>query len=75
MEEISAFAGGEAAILKTVSEISDMWQDTCFTVKGYRDTKDRFFITEIDDLITQLEDHQMQVQSTMGSKYVAEIRD
>jgi len=57
VEEISAFAAGEASILRTVKEISEMWDETFFTVKQYRDTKDRFFITEIDDLITQLEDH------------------
>jgi hypothetical protein len=61
VEEISAFAAGEANILKTVSEISAVWDETFFTVKPYRDTKDRFFITEIDDLITALEDHQMTV--------------
>jgi dynein heavy chain len=75
VEEISAFAAGEAAILKTVSEIAAAWEETAFTVRGYRDTKDRFFITEIDELVTQLEDHQMTVQTSMGSKYVAEIRD
>lgn len=75
VEEISAFAGGEASILKTVSEIRALWDETNFVCRGYRDTKDRFFITEIDDLITQLEDHQMTVQTSMGSKYVAEIRD
>ena len=75
VEEISAFAAGEASILRTVKEISEMWDETFFTVKQYRDTKDRFFITEIDDLITQLEDHQMTIQTSMGSKYVAEIRD
>jgi len=73
VEEISAFAGGEAAILRTVSEISAKWEETFFTVRAHH-TKDRYFITEIDDLVTQLEDHQMTVQTSMGSKYVAEIR-
>ena len=61
VEEISAFAAGEATILKTVADIASHWDETYFTVKPYRDTKDRFFITEIDDLITQLEDDQMTV--------------
>lgn len=61
VEAISAFAAGEAAILKTVGEISVAWEETAFTVRPYRDTKDRFFITEIDDLVTQLEDHQMTI--------------
>ena len=75
VEEISAFAGGEAAILRTIEEIEHAWDATNFTVKDYRDKKGYFYITEIDDLVTQLEDHQMTVQTSMGSKYVAEIRE
>jgi len=75
VEEVSAFAAGEAAILKTVSEIAAAWEETAFTVRGYRDTKDRFYITEVEELTIQLEDHQMTVQTSMGSKYVAEIRE
>ena len=48
--------------------------DYNFVVKNYRDTKDRFYITEVDELIALLEDHQMTIQTSMGSKYVAEIR-
>lgn len=75
VEIISAFAGGEQQILETLNSIIAIWDQTFFVVKPYRDTKDRFFITEIDELITQLEDNQMTVQTSMGSKYVAEIRD
>jgi dynein heavy chain len=75
VEAVSAQAGGEAAILEQIKEITGLWSDTTFVVKNYRDTKDRFFITEIDDMITQLEDHQMSVQTMMGSKHVVEIRD
>jgi hypothetical protein len=38
-----------------------VWEETFFVVKPYRDTKDRFFITEIDDLVMALEDHQMTI--------------
>jgi len=75
VEEISAQAGGEATILSTLKEISELWEQTFFVVKNYRDTKDRFFITEIEDMVTQLEDNQMSVQTMMGSKHVVEIRD
>lgn len=57
VEEISAFAAGESNIMKTVADISAAWEEMFFVVKPYRDTKDRFFITEIDDLVTTLEDH------------------
>jgi hypothetical protein len=44
-----------------VAEIQELWEGTYFTCRGYRDTKDRFFITEIEELLTQLEDHQMLI--------------
>jgi dynein heavy chain len=61
-------------INKTIDEISELWAQTYFTVVGYRDTKDRFIIRDVDDIITQLEDNQMTIQTSMGSKHVAEIR-
>jgi len=51
VEDISAFAAGEAGILKTVTDIQEQWEGTAFTCRGYRDTKDRYFITEIEDLL------------------------
>ena len=61
--------------METLQTIINLWAETNFVCRQYRDTKDRFFITEIDDLITQLEDNQMTIQTSMGSKFVAEIRD
>jgi dynein heavy chain len=75
VEAISAAAAGEAGILRTIDEIAHVWDGTNFCVKGYRDTKDRYYISEIEELATQLEDHQMTVQTAMGSKYVTEIRE
>lgn len=56
-EIISAFAAGEAGILEQVAKIRTLWDETYFAVRPYRDTKDRFFITEIDELVSQLEDN------------------
>lgn len=72
VEETSAQATGEATITATIEEIKKIWDELCFVVMNYRDTKDRFLITEIDDIITQLEDHQMSVQTMMGNRYVNE---
>lgn len=51
-----------------------MWKETYFIVQGYRDTKDRFIIGDVEEIIIQLEDNQMTVQTMMGSKHVQEIR-
>ena len=72
VEEISGQASGEANITSNIEEIKKVWEELCFTVMNYRDSKDRFLVTEIDDVITQLEDHQMSVQTMMGNRYVNE---
>ena len=41
----------------------------------YRDFKDKFLITEVDELIMALEDDAMAVGAMMGNKNVTEIRD
>lgn len=75
VDEISAFASGEATINGQLKEISGFWEtQAVFTVLPYRDSKDRFIIGDIEDTIAQLEDNQMSIQTMMGSKYVAEIR-
>lgn len=74
IEEISAQASGEATIEATLNEIIKLWLETKFKVVGYRDTKDRFIIAEVDEIITQLEDHSMSVQTMTGSKFVNDIR-
>lgn len=75
VEEISAFASGEATINSALNDISNYWMNEgLFTVLNYRDSKDRFIIGDVEDTIAQLEDNQMSIQTMMGSKYVAEIR-
>ena len=74
IEEISSQASGEATIEQTLNDIIAIWKETQFTVLNYRDTKDRFLIGEIEDTITQLEDHSMSIQTMLGSKHVTEIR-
>ena len=59
VDAISGEATGEDSILVQIKEIVIIWADLTFVVKNYRDTKDRFFNTEIDEMIIQLEDHQM----------------
>lgn len=74
IQEISDCAQGEANIKSKMDEVTERWDNTNFTVVSYRDSKDRFIVTEIEDLITQLEDDTMQVSTMMGSKFVVEIK-
>lgn len=58
-----------------MKSVKERWQGINFVVVPYRDSKDRFIIAEVEDLITQLEDDTMQVSTMMGSKFVATHRE
>jgi len=54
--------------------VKERWALREFSVFQYRDTKDRFIIKEVEDVITELEDDIMGVSAMMGSRYVNEIK-
>lgn len=74
IEDISGAAQGEMQIENTMKIVAERWEEINFAVIGYRDTKDRYIIAEVEDLITQLEDDTMTVSTMMGSKFVTEIK-
>ena len=74
IQEVAGQAAGEAKLNLELTEVKDRWALLEFCVSQYRDTKDRFIIKEVEDVITQLEDDIMSVSAMMGSRYVNEIR-
>ena len=75
IEDISGAAQGELQIQNTLNGVIQRWEEINFTVISYRDSKERFVITEVEDLITLLEDDTMTVSTMMGSKFVLEIKE
>jgi dynein heavy chain len=75
IDDISGAAQGELQIETQLGEVKERWDELEFVVIPYRDFKDKFLISGVDDLIMQLEDDQMTVGTMMGSKFVAEVRD
>ena len=73
--EISAIASGEYAISQTLEEIKKIWATLDFVIVNYRDFKDRFILGSIEEIMIQLEDHQVSIQTMLSSKNVKEIRD
>ena len=74
MEEISGRASGEAGIEMQVEEIKKKWSELTFTVMNYREQKDKFIIGGLDDIVAALDDHQLKVQTMLGTRFVTEIR-
>ena len=75
IEVIAAQATGEKNIKDTMAKVEDNWDRIEFQVFSYRDSKDRFIIKQVEDVITQLEDDSMIVGTCMGNKFVADIRE
>lgn len=74
VEEISSTAAGEFSLETTLREIKEKWEETVFTLNNYREQKDKFYITQVEDILTQLEDHQVSVQTMLGNRNASEIR-
>lgn len=75
IEEISARATGERQIETQMEEIQQKWGALNFIVNNYREAKDKFIIGSVEEIMQTLDDHQLKIQSMMGSRYVAEIRE
>jgi hypothetical protein len=56
IEDISGAAQGEMAIETAMDQVKERWEATIFGISPYRETKDRFILGDIEDLMTQLED-------------------
>lgn len=58
-----------------MEEIQSKWGSLNFVVLNYRESKDKFIIGTVEEIMQTLDDHQLKIQSMMGSRYVAEIRE
>ena len=61
VEDISAIASGEFTIDQTLKEIINLWNETHFVVVNYREMKDRYILGSIEEIMIQLEDHQVSI--------------
>lgn len=57
VEDISGRATGEAQIETQLEGIRKKWAELAFIVLPYREFKDKFRISGLDDIMTALDDH------------------
>ncbi|CAE6950747.1 sec61a [Symbiodinium sp. KB8] len=82
--EISGIASGEFALeqqlekaerLHFTAKVIAAWEDMPLPVQNHRNQRDLWILGDVGDIITQLEDHSVQIQTMMGSRFVRGIRD
>lgn len=73
--EVSGNASGEAQLEGSLAKIVTAWESTSFVVKRYREQKGVYILGGLEDIMTQLEDHQVMLQTMMGSRFIAGVRE
>jgi dynein heavy chain len=72
--EQSAIASGEANLIATVDALRERWEAIEFATKPHREQKDSFILDDVSDIVAQLEEDTLVVQTCLASRYVAGIR-
>ena len=75
VQEISGAATGEASLESGLEAIQQAWREVEFFVTNYRDQDGMYILGGLDEIVTQLEDSQVSLQSMLGSRYIAGVRD
>lgn len=73
--EISSTASGEHVLEQSLEKVVKAWANVPLPVMSHRYQKELWILADVADIIAQLEDHCVQVQTMIGSRYVVGIRD
>ncbi|GBG24991.1 Dynein heavy chain 6, axonemal [Hondaea fermentalgiana] len=74
VSEISGIASGEAALEASLAKIKQAWDDSRFELLPYRDAKSVYILGGLEEIFTLLEDHQVTLQTMMGSRFLQGVR-
>ncbi|KAH8612560.1 putative Dynein heavy chain N terminal region 2 domain1 [Trypanosoma vivax] len=75
LAEHSGFATGEWKIINDLDKIKNTWNNISFTAKPYKNREGVYILDQLEDVIQQLDDNQVELQTTMASRFVAPVRD
>eukprot|EP01031_Cornospumella_fuschlensis_P043261 gene43261-52876_t len=75
VQEISAAASGEAQLESSLDKIKSDWEKQVFTVLNHRDQHGLFILGSLEEIFVLLEDHQVSLQTMLGSRYVRGVQD
>lgn len=71
--EISSQASNEATLEQMLQKVIDLWSDTEFTLVAHA-TREVAIISQVDDILTSLEESQVTLANIRSSKYVTPIK-
>ncbi|CAJ1027078.1 Dynein heavy chain, N-terminal region 2/Hydrolytic ATP binding site of dynein motor region/AAA domain (dynein-related subfamily)/Dynein heavy chain AAA lid domain/P-loop containing dynein motor region/AAA+ lid domain/P-loop containing dynein motor region D4/Microtubule-binding stalk of dynein motor/ATP-binding dynein motor region/Dynein heavy chain region D6 P-loop domain/Dynein heavy chain C-terminal domain containing protein, putative [Leishmania lindenbergi] len=74
LAEQSGLATGEWKISNDLDVIRQSWDALNFMTKPYKSCDGVFILDGLEEVIQQLDDHQIELQTTMASRFVAPVR-
>ncbi|ESL05658.1 dynein heavy chain [Trypanosoma rangeli SC58] len=75
LAEQSGFATGEWKIVNDLDKIKAVWDAIPFETMPYKNREKAFILAQLEDVIQQLDDHQIELQTIMASRFVAPVRE
>jgi dynein heavy chain len=73
--EVSGTASGESQLEDSLSAIKKGWSTSNFNVLNHRDTHGLYILGSLEEIFVQLEDNQVTLQTMLGSRFIATIRE
>eukprot|EP00796_Vickermania_ingenoplastis_P010528 gene10529-7314_t len=75
LAEQSGLATGEWKITNDLDLIKQVWDGINFGTKSYKNLDGVYILDSLDEIIQQLDDHQIELQTIMASRFVAPVKD
>ena len=72
---ISVSATQEQVLEGMLAKVKGMWTDCDFDLLPYKESKDMFILGGVDDIITNLDDGLVALNTILGSRFVGAIRE
>jgi hypothetical protein len=70
LEEISNRASGEQLIEMQLENIQKIWANLNFSIVNYADYKNQYRISGVDEILTNIDDNLLSLQTMLGNKFV-----
>jgi dynein heavy chain, axonemal len=71
---LRSHSAGEAQLEVSLEKIVSSWESTSFVTRPYREQKHVYILGGLDEVMTQLEDHQVMLQTMLASRYITGVR-
>ena len=73
--EVSTNSQQEFVLEGMMSKVQGIWKESEFEVKNYKDVKDLYILGDTSEIIADLDDSLVTINTVLGSRYVGGIRD